>query len=354
MPTPMTPIDDHHPTMAAPEPLSGLDRLGLISASPGPYTTVLLQTRPLARNGDDNTARRWAELRAQLIERGAPTVALDAIDARLTLPAPDGTAAVGVIAAADGHTVVDWALEPPRRDFAVVDSLPYAAPFIEWDQRRVPHLVVVADDSGVDIVEFRADHRTTVDAVDGSVDEALVEIRRRVQSIDCRLVVVSGAKHVASSVADGLVPLVAPRCNVVLEHDDSPDELAETTVRHVEDSVASETVGLLREYRFLAEHDAAVDGAADVIDALRAARRGVLLIHDDPTDARRVWVGPNPTDLSITAVPGWTATARFVDAAIFAAIAGGIAVRVIPSTGERGPDDGAAVLWREGPTLEVV
>lgn len=355
MTTPMT--DPRRPMR-----ISASDRLALIYSSPGPYVSVYLRTRPLERGADPEMSERWASLRADLAVEGASRAALDAIDARLALPQPEETAAIGVIAASDGRTVVDHALEPPRRDLAVVDTLPYAAPLIEWDQRRVPHLVVVVDRFVADIVTFHPDEATSMDSIDGEIAGMVEPIRARVLATGSRVVVVGGEPEPARALADALVPRVGPACNVVAELDDTTDGLADATVRHVSDATANTTVGYLREFRFLAEHDAAVDGMQETLDALRTHDGGLLLIHDDPDDQRRVRLGSGPTDLSLVAdslapvpdrpVAREADTARFVDAAIRAALSRGMRIHVIPSTGPKGPDDGAAYLERGTPTVE--
>ena len=213
---------------------------------------------------------------------------------------------------------------------------------------------MVADESGVDIVDFHPDRRTEMTSVEGSTAYLTDEISRRARALDCRLIVVGGTPLEAQHLADALVPHVAPRCNVVVELDETTDGLAASTVRHVSDSVATSTVGFLREFRFLAEHDAAVDGMESTVNALRSGKPGVLLVHDDPTDDRRVWIGPRPADLSVTPVDGWPCTARFVDAAVAAAVASELQIHVIPSTGDDGPTDGVAVIHRDTPSLEPV
>jgi hypothetical protein len=125
-------------------------------------------------------------------------------------------------------------------------------------------------------------------------------------------------------------------------------------VRQVSDSVATTTVGLLRQFGFLAGHHSAVEGMEETLTALREHRHGVLLIHDDPVDDRRVSLGETPSDLHATPAIGRSDSARFVDAAIRAAIIGGIRVHVIPSTGANGPDEGAAHLHRGTPAIEPV
>ena len=347
MPAPMT-YPDTVPHRAS------TDRLSLIYSHPGPYVSVYLQTRPLMREAITDTAVRWMALRARLVADGAPVRALEAIDARLALPHPAEAAAVGVIAASDGHTIVDHALEPPHIDLTRLDTLPYAAPMIEWDQRRVPHLVVVVDGRGADIVSFTANQRTEMVSIEGGVDVIAEAGQERVAETGARLIVVGGDPGRAEALADALVPRVGPACNVVIELDETPDALADSTVRQVFDSVATDTVAFLREFRFLAEHDSAVEGMDETLAALRSRRPGVLLIHDDPSDDRRVWLGDTPTDLHASSADGRTETARFVDAAIRAAIATGIRVHVIPSTGAAGPDEGVAHLHRGTPDIEAI
>ena len=340
---------------APPPALRATDRLGLIYASPGPYVSAYLQTRSLGSDDNaDGRAARWFDLRPGLVADGAPTRALEAVDARITLPIPEETAGVGIIAAADGRTVVDHAMEPPRYDLAVLDTLPYAAPLIEWDQRRVPHLVVITDGSGIDAVEFLSDGRAEMTSLEGEAADLVEAIRSHVGRTATRLVVVGGERVHAQALADALVPRVGPKCHVVTEFDETTDGLAAATVRNVSDAAATETVGFLREFRFLAEHHAAVDGMEATIDALRRREPGTLLIHDDPADERRVWLGADPTEVSATPVEGWTGTGRFVDAAIRAAIASDTPIHVIPSTGTNGPEEDVALIRRSAPGVEPI
>ena len=333
------------------------DRLSTIYSHPGPYASVFLRVRPSSEAGEAWAAARWMDLRRMdlrrgLIERGAPRPAIDAVDRHLAAEPPADVAAIGVVAAADGHTIVDHALDPPRCDLATVDSLPYAAPFLEWNQRGVPHVVVVVDHTGADAVSFHPDRPATslsLDAENGSlVDEITVSIR----TLRAELAVVGGDPARARALGDALTPLVGPFCNVVVELGGTADDLAVSTVRHVSDAAARSTVGFLREFRFLAEHDAAVDGMERTVSALRRRQPGVRLIHDDPDDTRRVWLGPTATDLSVEPRKGWNVSARFVDAAIRAAIASGIRVHVIPSTGATGPAGDTAHIHHGTPVIE--
>ena len=338
-----TPIDE----LDLPETPTAADRLRLLYNHPGPYVSVYLETRPQLHGADANTAVRWSALRSDLESKGAEPKTLAAIDARLALPAPDDAAAIGVLAASDATTVVDYGQEPPVIDTAVIDTLPYAAPLLEWHQRRVPHLIVTIDDSGADIATFGPDHYPRLDSVDGATHDLATPIATVAEATHARLILVAGNPFATRRLADELVKVVPFTCRVVAEPDPaSVDDLADAAVRHVSDTAARRTVGFLRELRFLAAHSAAVDGTADTIAALREQRADVLLIHDDPADQRRIWIGQEPQQLSLESRTGYDRHARLVDAAIRAAVMSNSAVHIIPSTGSTGPDDNTAVLSR--------
>lgn len=369
MPTPMTlSADDEteNPAPEAPSPdptrelqfeerrtPSAAARLMSIYRSPGPYTSVYLSTLPLLPHAAEDLDRRWTLLRRDLEGQCAPDAALKAIDARLALPAPADTAAICVIAAADGSTVVEHGAEPPHVDVGVVDTLPYVGPLLEWHQRRIPHLVVTVDAEGADIVTFGPDHFTDVTTIDGDIETMARLVSKAATAVQARVVVVSGEPETTQPLADAATRICAPGCNIITSPRTVPDDLADWTVRHVSDAAARSTVGLLREFRFLAAHDAAVDGTDATIAALVAGTDGTLLIHDDPEDQRRIWIGKAPFQLSAEKNTECREQARLVDAAIWSAVMQGIDVHVIPRTGPAGPDDDAAVIDRRGPSPEL-
>lgn len=293
-----TETDQTTATLASiPAPPSALDMLRSVYLHHGPYTSLYLQASPLPHDPQLAIGQRWDDLRLDLGASGAPAPALDAIEARLSLPAPDDAAGMCVIAAADGHTVVDHSHEPPRRDFGIVDTLPYAAPLLEWEQRRVPHLVVTVDRTGADVIVFGGHHRGPVALeLTGSVKDLAYDLTARADALDARLVLLAGEPT---------------RCQALV--------------------TALTTAGSLGEFRVLASHEAAVDGTAATVEALTRGMPDVLLIQNDPTDQRRIWVGDDPRRLSTMRRPGTETEARFVDAAIRSAVARDVAIHIIPS-----------------------
>jgi len=298
---------------------------------------------------EDSPHEAWSTVRPDLIEQGATEEAVRAIEARLGLPAPEHTAGHCVIAAADGTTIVDHATDPPHDDLAFVDTRPYAARLLEWDQRRVAHVVVTVGDNGADITSFDVNHRTETTvhsdevAGPGPAHGPADAVAHACEAISARLVVVAGDEGLTGAVSEALVARLPVTCRVVTESVDSLDDLVDLVVRHVADTVARTTVEQLRDHRFLRTHEAAVDGVNDTIAALAAGAAERVLMPDDPNDQRRLWIGAGPTDLSLTQVGNFV-QARLSDAIIRSAVLQGADIYIIPSTGETGPDDDTAAF----------
>lgn len=332
--------------LPTPDPITIVGRLEAVYRSPGPYTSVYLATLPPLESHQDDLQSRWSELRRTLEDQGAPLLALSTIGARLTQPTPEDAAGIGLIAAADGTIVVHHGMEPPRHDVGVVDSLPYAAPLLEWDQRRIAHLVVTVDGDGGDIAVFGSDSLTRVDTHQ-VVPPALVQpVAATAAATGAELIVLSGELELVAPLADRLALVLPANTRITVESLCSDaDELAAATVRHVSDLAVREIVHELRDHRFLKTHGGAVDGVPAVIEALRTGRASRLLIHDDPNDRRRVWIGPEASNIS-DQQRGQNKHARLVDALLRAAVLQHLPITIIPSTEDTtGPrDDVAAVL----------
>jgi peptide subunit release factor 1 (eRF1) len=122
-------------------------------------------------------------------------------------------------------------------------------------------------------------------------------------------------------------------------------------VKLVSTEVAAETVELLRTFKQeRGQQDLATEGTSATLSALAAARVEVLLVHDDPDDARTAWFGPEPgmvaeqaqtlQDMGVqTPEEG-----RLVDVAVRAAFTTGAAVRMIPSV--QSVTDGLGAILR--------
>jgi hypothetical protein len=91
------------------------------------------------------------------------------------------------------------------------------------------------------------------------------------------------------------------------------------------------------------------------VAALQRAQVETLLVHDDPTDDRSLWFGPDGVHLSMAAGSlselGVTSPqeGRLADVLIRAALATSSDVRIVPTTSENGPteDVGAILRWAD-------
>jgi peptide subunit release factor 1 (eRF1) len=302
-----------------------------------------------------------------------------------------------VIADTGGVRLVRHEPEPPARDAGWVAPLPRVGPLLEWAQSAVPHLVVLADRAGADIVAFSrraAASGTGSDADVVTVGEdtgANPELRksnpggwsqRRYQNraenlweqnakavadqvaslageTGARLVVVTGDVRAVQLLRDHLP---APVLDLVREVDGSRgpgaadaglDEIADEVVKLAATVAAEDTVEFLRQFKQeKGQHDLAAQGVSATIAALAAARVDTLLIHNDPDDDRTAWFGSEPgmvaeTEATLTGLGtgvGVPQPARLVDVAIRAAFASGAAVRMIPSVGS--VQDGIGAILR--------
>lgn len=326
--------------------VSANDRLRHLAHRPGPYVSVYLD----CSRGTPDPVERFDAQRGQLAAAGASDAALDAVAARLALPAPDDTAGRAVIAADDGTTTADASPEALVRDLFLTETLPYAAPLVEWEQWRLPHLVVTVTDEQFEIVGFVPGAEPFIRPVGPDVAEAATLCARTARADQIPLIVIAGKAETAEMLRSALLGVVPVRTQVVVLLDDEfvdLDAFASAVVKEVADHVARTTVGALQEFRFLRSHDAAVEGAEATIDWLNHNRGDLLLIHDDPDDDRRAWFGPTHRPLSLVTSPDHPHEGRLVDVAIQTAIGQRVDVRVIPSTGTAGPDGDIALIARD-------
>jgi peptide subunit release factor 1 (eRF1) len=303
---------------------------------------------------------------------------------------------LAVVADASGIRLVRHEPEPPARDAGWVAPLPRVGPLLEWAQGAIPHLVVLADRAGADIVAFS---RRAAASGTGGADVVTVgeetgadpglrksnpggwsqrryqnraenlweqnaktvadQVASLVDQTGARLVVVAGDVRALQLLREHLPQ---PVLDLVREVEGSRgpgaadaglDEIADEVVKLVATVAAEDTVEFLRQFKQeKGQHDLAAQGVAATLAALAAARVDTLLIHDDPDDDRTAWFAPEPgmvaaTEAALTelgAAGGAPQQARLVDVAIRAAFATGAAVRIVPSVAS--VQDGIGAILR--------
>lgn len=326
--------------------VSAADLLDTISRAPGPYLTAYL-----AVTGDGPRPTERFELRRDELRRsGATEAALDAVAARLGLPLTGDVGGIAVVAAADGSTIATSAPEPPREDLIVVGPVPRSGPMLEWDQWRVPHLVLTASAEMLEIARFTPSGEPSIRPAGFDEDDATTMCARIARKDRVPLIMVVGQTETAERLRAKLMAKAPLRTRIVTI--DSQDlgaehDLADTVVRLVADHVARATVDLLEEFRFHRGHDAVAEGAAAVVDWCNRGIGDDLLIHDDPNDERIVWLDDSGHTMSLTEDDGHHRAARLVDAVLHAAVTQRIDTRIIPSTAENGPTENIALVLRD-------
>lgn len=333
-----------------------MDRVRAIFDRPGSYLTAIGDCERNSIGDLMKTARSRAE------ELGAPSSVLHALEMVPTEVAvagesdegPEGGlgsdfAGLGVVVSADGAAEVFTSPDPPRRTIVRYSALPYVAPMLEWDQRDVPHIVIVATDVGYELIAFGPGELTR-SGVESDIDTAEKRLRTLVEQIEARLIVVGGDELRAREAARHFRAHLPPSALVTILPDDdrlSLDRFADAIVRRVSTLQATDTVDALKDFRFERAHGATEEGMADAIRALRTGHVRALLVHDDPDDRRTVAMA-RPGDLSSIGETGaadaGTSAVRLVDALIALAFERGADVRIIPSTGPHGPADDIGVI----------
>jgi hypothetical protein len=128
---------------------------------PPPFASVTVTTARHTEDAAEAIGLRWRHARDELAATGATEPILRAIEEVVTDPA--GAAPGRVVFAAAGRVGHTEPLpEPPPRDSVGWGPLPDILPFLLRRPEPVPHVRVLTDRKGADIVAL-GDHRTTID-----------------------------------------------------------------------------------------------------------------------------------------------------------------------------------------------
>ncbi|MCG5216324.1 baeRF2 domain-containing protein [Streptosporangium soli] len=300
-----------------------LDAIRSLYEQPGPFVSVYLDASRSNERGAEQVALRWRDLRTHLA--GTDDTTLDAIEARVLSPAE---AAPGrAIFAAGGRVLHDEALAaPPRREIARSSPLPHVMPLLAQRGETVPHLRVIADHTGADVVVVAAGspRHTAVHAADWpltktaqggwsqkryerSVEEtwernAVVvaeTVDEEVRRIGAELVVVAGEPKSRALLCDHLGTGAADRV-VMAEHGSrgngaDPEPFDEDAEAAIETWVERRRSELVEHY---GEGPSAI-GLRETAQALREGRVDTLLVADEPSADGLMWVGPQGAQLAL-------------------------------------------------------
>ncbi|GAA3951161.1 baeRF2 domain-containing protein [Actinoplanes auranticolor] len=346
----------------------------------GPFVSVYLTTRGALPDAAEQVALRWRNLRRRLAGQGAPETALAAVD-----PLTDGAHRDGdsltVIAHAGGVLYRAHLPRPPREDIAVLSDLPHLTPLLATMQRLVPHVVVVTDRLGAELIVVQpddADRRVSVEGEDlhvtrsapggwsqrrfqqraenrwdANAREVADALTRLVDAHQPGLVVISGDVRAVQFLRDQLPVRVS---DLVSEVQGDYGDLEEA-LRRAQDLVAAEADAETGEaLRALAREQGqgnlATTGADVTLQALGRGQADTVLLDPTRTAGRRAFFDPATAGAALRSdhliargVPE-PRSAALEDVVVRAALSTGAAVRIVPADTPALAVDGVAALLR--------
>ena len=306
--------------------VEGLRALALV---PGPWASVIVDLSD--RDGQGIAGDRvvhWRGLALQLMDEGAPPELVAVLGAAV-LAEPPGPAVLAGFAAVGAPARFFRMPEELRSDDTAYGPLPRLVPSLRWIQDHPAHVLVVTDRTGAE-VEVRGGGVTPVwetvlgpdDVIERNAPGGWSQGRYQNRAEDswrhnaarvaetvtsalresgARLVVATGDVRAVQLLEERLPTWV--RQEVTWRHTTggrSPDGSQAGRYPHVDEVVravvAEQTTALLT--RFAEERapgGTAVEGAAQVLQALARGEVSDLLIVPDALAGRTAWCGPEPT-----------------------------------------------------------
>lgn len=346
----------------------------------GPFASLYLDTRADFEEAPKQIELRWRGLRAQLENDGAPGSVLSRLDEAVEGAHREGDGFVAV--ANEDKVLLRRHLATPVADAAHWGPGAHLVPLLEWHQDNPPYAVVLVDRTGAELEvtsAWRPEYTTQVEGDEWPVrrinpggwsqrryqeraanlwEQNAKDVAAAVEKIaaddDLELVIVSGDVRAVSLLRENLSESFSPAL-YTLEGTQahSVDEISEEINKAVAAHSAQTTEAVLEKFREeRGQQDRAVEGAGRTARALSEARVETLILAG-PGDKSVFTVAQDPTQVATDRQAlldlnlGEVAEASLVDAFIRSAIAGGSAVRVVPSlSGEHGPLDGVGAILR--------
>ncbi len=357
----------------------------------GPFVSLYLNTPVAVENAAQRLELAWRSTRKELLDAGVDELTVDALEPAVFDNRTEGNSLVAF--ASHGTLLYSRRLpEELGREAAVYAPLPYVTPLLSWRQTRVPHVVVLADRTGAEIMAYVDDSEPVVseevegshdvirrvqpggwsqrryqqralDSWEGNAGEIAEEIERVVRSVDAQAVLIGGDVHAVRLLQEHLPEPVKPLVHVLEQgggratDGGTPFTAAEIIDRMGEIALERLQVVLDEFQEERGQGDRATDGVRATVEALRKAQVGTLLIHDDPDDDRMLWFADDATLVAcdraeLEGLADHVEQGRLADTLVRAAVGTGAAVVVVPAGGGTAiPNDGCGAILRYADTL---
>ncbi|HEU5033627.1 MAG TPA: Vms1/Ankzf1 family peptidyl-tRNA hydrolase [Mycobacteriales bacterium] len=358
--------------------------LSKLYALDGPFTTIYLDTHSDVEDAAEQLEIRWKNVVRELEESGVDAATIEALSAAR---GEHGRGNTRVLVAA--HGVVHLAIslpQPPPRDEVAIGNLPRLVPLVDALGLQLPHVVVLADRKGADILAYTAgpdpDESASVtndrfpdrkvhaggwaakrysndveETWEASARDVAEVVDRIARDVDARLVLASGDERALQLLGQHLpTPLVDRYVTIAGggRHEDGSDELiADEVLRVLGETIAADTVELLEDFaQERGQNDRAAEGADAVLAALRKGQVATLILTDIRDQARTAFFGPDPTHVALTATElidlgveqPWEGPLDEI--AVRAALGTGAAVKFVGGGMEQAPAEGIGALLR--------
>jgi hypothetical protein len=357
----------------------------------GPFVSVYLNAPIAVENAAQRLEMTWRSARRELADGGVDEVTLDALEPAILDDRTEGNSVVAF--ATHGSVLYSRRLpEELGRELVLQAPLPYVTPLLSWRQTRVPHVVVLTDRAGAEILAYvdesepvvseevegshdvirrvqpggwsqRRYQQRALDSWEGNAAEICEEIERVARGVAAEAILVGGDVHAVRLIQEHLPEPLKPLVTVLERGGGrAADGGAEFTAADIMDKLAEVALARLQVVldEFQEERgqgDRATDGIARTVEALRKAQVGTLLLHDDPDDTRTLWFGDDP---SLVALRRDELTGlgverpeegRLADVLVRAAVGTGAEVVVVPAGGTAIPNDGVGAILRYADAL---
>ncbi len=380
-----------------------LQQLATLYQQQGPFVSIYLDTQAAIENAQQKIDLRWKDVVRELADQGVDEATRDALtEAKGDAPHLDGSTLV--MFASNGRVHYARSLpDAPAAEVVRVAPLPYLLPLIDWAQTRIPHVIVLTDRQGADVLAYtdgagpvvagsvesgrfpyhktgagawsalKFEHKVEEDWKASAKDVAasVADVARRVEA---RLIIAAGDVHAVQLLGDALPEALRP-VYVVIDggraQDGSDEFVADRVIAQLGEQAAGEAQQLLDEfgkYRGRAQKAGtyspsslpeetelrAADGVAETVEALRKAQVGTLLLTEAMKEELAVYYGPEAVQLALSAdelsAMGAERSERgeLVDVLVRAALATGADVRILPPDTENSPSEGVGALLRYG------
>lgn len=366
---------------------------------PGPFVTIYLDTESAVEDAATRLETRWKDVVRDLRNQGVDDPTIEALQAARGGHELGGTR---VLVASQGQVHLARSLpESTDTDVVRIGPMPYLLPLVDWIQTRVPHVVVLTDRHGADVLAYTEGatpvestsvdtkrfptHKTGTGAWSAqhfqlkveenwkaSAKDAAATVERIASEVDAQVIVISGDEHAVDLLRDHLPQQLQGRVQKATggrSEDGSDEHLAEQVMHALAGRLRDQVADALADFakyrdratEIAQSHPAtdgndyalnAANGVTAVLAALQKAQVGTLLLASDLDETRTVFYGPAPTMLAPHATDleqmGVTDVQEgpLVDVLLRGAFGTGAEVLMVPAGTPDSPDDGVGALLR--------